>query len=399
MADLQKYADELFTGMVKASGMPVTAAAMRAEWERLNADENTLIRNDSSFSPFWRLITAIVTKPAQWLVTLLVKKVLPNSFLRFASGVYLDVYAWGVDLTRKGSCAARGRVRFTRASAAGETAIPAGIWIESPPINGTVYRVRTLTAAVIPAGQTSLEVAVEAEEAGEAWNLGPGYYSILPKSITGVVDVRNPEAWLDIPGADVESDESLRLRCRNQFAAVGQLHHDAAYKALIAAFAGIRIDYLFFEARQAIRGPGTANCYVMVESGVPPLTLCESINDFIMTSGNHGHGDDLLCMPITPVPVDLTVSVYPVVEAGSERRAALLKAVEDRIRCAFRQNAEFAMTKTLPLARFSFSRLADELHDALPDLKSVEFHRGEDLVATLNLPVLENLDIALEAAA
>ena len=57
------------------------------------------------------------------------------------------------------------------------------------------------------------------------------------------------------------------------------------------------------------------------------------------------------------------------------------------------------MTKTFPLSRFSFSRLADELHDALPDLKSVEFHRGEDLVSYLSLPVLESLEISLGGVA
>ena len=66
---------------------------------------------------------------------------------------------------------------------------------------------------------------------------------------------------------------------------------------------------------------------------------------------------------------------------------------------SFRQNTAYNMTKPLPQSRFSFSRLGDELHAALPDLKSVEFHRGEDIVSLLTLPVLENLDITMGAAA
>ncbi len=399
MADIKKYATELFTGMISRSGMPVTETEMRARWEKLNEDEGSLIRNDSAFSPFWRLITSIVTRPALWLVELLVQDVLPNSFLRFASGVYLDMYAWGVHLTRKGSAPARGRVVFSRAGSAGETHIPAGTLIETPAINGVVYRVKTLAAAVIANGETSAEVAVEAEQHGEAWNLGPGYYSILAKPINGIVDVRNPEGWLDTPGADREKDEPLRLRCRNQFAAVGQLHHDAAYAALIAAFTGIRIDYLFFESREAVRGPGTANCHILVESGIPPQSLCDSINEHIMGQGNHGHGDDLLTKPIAGTPLALDVTVHAVREAGKERREALLQEVENRIRCAFRQNTAYAMTKTLPLSRFSFSRLGDELHDALRDLDSIEFHRGEDIVSQLSLPVLETLNLQLGNAA
>ncbi|MDY0204648.1 MAG: baseplate J/gp47 family protein [Desulfovibrio desulfuricans] len=396
---MESFAKELFTGMVRDSGMPVTESDMRAEWEKLNQGEGSLIRNDSSFSPFWRLITSIVTRPAQWLVNLLVEDVLPNSFLRFASGVYLDVYAWGLNLVRKGSAPARGRVVFTRATATGELNIPGGVYIETPPVNGVVYRVKTLAPAVIPNGDIALEVLVEAEEHGEAWNLGAGYYSILSQPINGIVDVTNPADWLDTPGADTEKDDALRLRCRNQFAAVGQLHHDAAYKALIAAFTGVRIDYLYFEARQAVRGPGTANCYVMIESGPAPQTLCDAINGYIMDGGNHGHGDDLLCLPIPEQPEALVVTVHAVDEAGAERRAVLLEEVENRIRCAFRQNTAYNMTTPLPQSRFSFSRLGDELHAALPDLKSVEFHRGEDIVSLLTLPVLERLDITMGAAA
>ena len=161
----------------------------------------------------------------------------------------------------------------------------------------------------------------------------------------------------------------------------------------------MRIDYLTFEPRQAVRGPGTANCHIMIESGPAPQSLCDAINEYIMASGNHGHGDDLLCLPIAATPVALAVTVHPVPEADARRRELLLAEAEARIRCAFRQNTGYAMTKTLPLSRFSFSRLADELHSALPDLKSVEFHRGEDIVSNISLPMLESIDISLGSAA
>lgn len=189
-------------------------------------------------------------------------------------------------------------------------AIPAGTVVESPAHNGTTYRLTTLAAAVIPDGQDSALVPVQAEATGAAYNLGPGYYSILPRPVPGVASVTNADGWLTTEGADEESDEALRLRSRNQFAAVGQYHHDAAYRAMIAAYAGIRVDYIFFE-KNAPRGPGTANAHIMTESGVPPQELVEAINTFIQTSGNHGHGDDLRCMAITTTPVDLRVTVYP----------------------------------------------------------------------------------------
>ena len=99
---------------------------MKAEWDAINAAEGSQITNDSAWSPFWRLISAIVTAPALWLIRLLIRDALPNVFLKFASGSYLDVYAWDVELERKPAAHAEGVVVFTRASAAGRPDHPPG---------------------------------------------------------------------------------------------------------------------------------------------------------------------------------------------------------------------------------------------------------------------------------
>lgn len=392
---MDKVAKQLFTEMLKESGMPVNAAEAKAVWNKTVEGEGSLITNNSAFSPFWRIVEALITRPVLWVNKLLVEHALPNVFLRFAGGMWLDVFAWGVDVKRKDAEFAQGEVLFTRSGTSGVLTIPAGTVVESPALNGVVYRVATLEESFIPDGALGAKIAVKAEKAGGAWNLGPGYFSILAKPVPGVVSVSNNDNWLKVPGADQEDDEALRLRCQNQFAAVGQYHHDAGYKALIAAYAGIRTDYIYFQ-KEAPRGPGTANGFIMIESGVPPQDFVDSINTFIRESGNHGHGDDMLCMPITPLPVDLEASVYPVIGLDETACEVLKQDVENHIRCAFRQNTNFlGVTKTLPLSRFSFSRLADELHDKLPNLRSVVFNQT-DIVAYLALPTLVNLKVNLE---
>ena len=409
MADTDNTSDALFTQMVAESGMPTTEAEMQKAWAQCNAEAGSPFSNSSTFSPFWRLITAIATKPSLWLLTLLVKHALPNVFLKYATGSWLNVYAWGVDVTRKGAVSALGNLTFSRnPGTAGDVSIPAGTVVESPSINGTTYRVATLADAVIPEGQSDTLVAVQAETTGAVYNLGPGYYSILPKPVPGVTSVTNTDDWLTTEGADEESDEALRLRCRNQFAAVGQYHHDAAYRAMIAAFAGIRMDYIFFE-KDAPRGPGTANAHIMTESGVPPQELVSAINSYIQTSGNHGHGDDLQCFAITTMPIVLQVRVYPPMGMDTKRAETLRLGVENRVRCAFRENSDFTVTRVLPLTRFSFSTLSQELHSQLPDLRSVEFTRPaadgeseedelvwEDIVPVRALPVLTSLEVVTE---
>lgn len=383
--------EKLFTRMLTEAGMPTTASAMQARWDGINTAQGTQITNSSKWSPFWRLVSAIVTEPMKALVSALVTTILPQTFLKTASGAWLDIYAWGVDLARKSAVAAQGHITFTRTNSAGVLVIPAGTVVESPSLNGHVYRLQVTTTTTIPDKQLTAPVPVQAAATGTAFNLGPNYYSILPQPISGIASVTNREEWLAVPGADEETDEELRLRCRNQFSAVGQYHHDAAYTADIATFAGIRTDYIVFE-HDAPRGPGSANAYIMIDSGPAPQEFVDTINAHIRDAGNHGHGDDMLCFPMPVLGVDLTVTVHPVPNLAAEKVAALMQGVEERIRSAFRESTDYDMTRTWPHSRFSLSVLADELHAQLPDLASVEFGRG-DIVATLELPMLGSLNV------
>lgn len=139
--------EQIFEKMLSEAGIPTTEAGMRGRWDTINAEEGSQITNNSAWSPFWRLVSAIVTAPALWLVRLLVRHALPNTFLKFATGTYLDIYCWGVDLERHPATYAEGTVLFTRAEASGNLTIPKGTIIESPAIAGVTHRVATLRDA------------------------------------------------------------------------------------------------------------------------------------------------------------------------------------------------------------------------------------------------------------
>jgi len=161
--------DELFENMLKEAGVPTTEAEMEAQWKQINEDEGSLITNDSNWSPFWRLITAIVTAPCKMLVALLIETALPNLFLKYAKGAWLDVYAWAVDLERKAASKALGFVTFTRETSAGELTIPAGTVIESPTLAGYIYRVLVTQDPTCPDGSLTFTAPVEAEQVGSAY--------------------------------------------------------------------------------------------------------------------------------------------------------------------------------------------------------------------------------------
>lgn len=128
-------------------------------------------------------------------------------------------------------------------------------------------------------------------------------------AVSGISHVVSEENWLTVPGADEESDDELRERCRNQFNLVGNYHTDAVYRSMIAGIAGLSIDRIYFE-HDAPRGPGTANAYLLLDSGVISDPFVAAVNDYINTQGHHGHGDDMQCFAMPETSHDLDVVLY-----------------------------------------------------------------------------------------
>ncbi|HGY5236720.1 TPA: baseplate J/gp47 family protein [Aeromonas salmonicida subsp. pectinolytica] len=385
-----------FMALLDNSGVPTTAAAMEAELKKEVVAAGSLITNDSDVSPFWRLVRGVVITPALWLVrTLLAGHVLPNTFVATATDAYLDLKAWDVDLTRKGDQKTRGVITFVKVSQSDAVTIPADIWIATERINGTIYRMKPVQTMVSPAGEAVARVVCEAEFAGAAWNLAPGYYNLLSEPVTGILSARNDDKeWIITPGADAESNDALGLRIKNQFSAVGRYHIDAVYRSMLASVAGIRADHIFFE-HDAPRGPGTANAFILLEVGSTPASLIDKLNDYVTNQGNHGHGDDLQVMAMPETQHSLTLAIWPQPNLTEAQRAALVAGVRQLVNAAFRLSADYpTVTRTWPQSRFSLSQLGRELHQAFPELKSLHFTEL-DILSGLAIPRLSGLEITL----
>ena len=377
------------------AGIPTTEAGLRKAWESEVAAQGSKLSNTSAYSPFWRLITALVTKPVMWLISFISDTVLPNFFVKTARNAWLDTLAWAVNVERKGATKAKGVILFTRIAAGGTLELPAGIVVQSSAINGHIYQLVTTTPAIFADGLLQLEVPVEAQEVGSGYNLAPGYYAILPVPLAGIAQVVNVDGWLIAPGADPEPDEQLRLRVRNQFSAVNQWHTDAVYRAMISAFPGVRPDGVYF-LHGAPRGPGSANAYVLFDADVPADRYLEQINAHIRDQGNHGHGDDLVVMVMPETEHSIRLTLWPRALIGNEKRDSLRDEVALFVRAAFRESTatDYQPTLTYPQSRFSFSRLGEELHQQFPGIESLHFDNA-DIVSELSIPRINSLEVTL----
>lgn len=377
------------------AGIPTTEEGLRKAWEKEVAAQGSKMSNTSAYSPFWRVMTALVTKPVMWLINFISGTVLPNFFVKTARDKWLDMLAWAVNVERKGATKAQGMLLFTRDVAGGVLQMPAGIQVQSAAINGHIYQLVTTQAVTFADGVLQLEVPAQAQEVGSGYNLAPGYYAILPVPIPGIVQVVNTDGWLIAPGADPEPDDQLRLRVRNQFSAVNQWHTDAVYRAMISAFPAVRPDGVYF-LHGAPRGPGSANAYVLFEADVPAAAYLEQINAHIRDQGNHGHGDDLLVLVMPETLHELSVTLWPRPALTTEQRTKLQAEAELFIRAAFRESGtgDYQPTLTYPQARFSFSRLAEELHQQFAGIESLHFDNA-DIVSELTIPRISSLQVVL----
>lgn len=386
---------ENFKQMLAETGLPVEETQIRQKFEELTAQEN-IITNTSKMSPFWRLITAIAVKPVKWLTDHLIGEILPNLFVKTAKEKWLQLHAWAVGIDFKQATKAEGVIQFTKESDITELTIKAGTVVQTERINDVIFRLIVTADTAIPKGVLTALVPVVAENAGADYNLAAGYYRILPESIAGIRSVENKDDWLATPGSDRETNEELRERYRTQFSSVGQHHIDSVYKGMIAQVAGLSVDRIYFK-HDAPRGPGTANAYLLLDTGVISQPFIDKVNHYVQTEGNHGHGDDLICFAMPETQHVITCGVYfrPSQAIGETRKAEIVQAVENMIRCAFRENNNYSVTKTYPFSRFSWSKLGEEIHDRFNEIDSIVWGQ-KDIQSDLSIPRISRLTVSVQ---
>tara|TARA_R110002050_G_scaffold57423_3_gene128952 strand:+ start:94253 stop:95428 length:1176 start_codon:yes stop_codon:yes gene_type:complete len=386
--------DVEFNKILSDAGIPTTQAELDAQWKADVVASGSTINNDNAYSPFWRAITALITKPALWLIQFMISTALPNSFVKYATGTFLELLADGVNLSRKSAISATGMITFTRGNVGTAVTIPINTIIQTATLNGKIYQLKTTSEAAFQAGLTTLDVPVTAVEVGAAFNLATGYYAVLPVPIANITAVTNGENWLTVPGANQETDDALRARVRNQFGTASDFHTDSVYRSLIAEFPGVAVDAIWF-VHDAPRGPGTADAYVLFDFAAPVVTYLADINGFITDDGHHGHGDDLQVLQMPEQTQTLAVTVWHEDFLSAAEISQLQSDVDTFIKAAFRENTSYSPTLTYPYARFSFSRLAQEIHREFSSVHSVDFSLA-DIVSALWIPRLTSLTITME---
>jgi hypothetical protein len=376
--------EQAFKQVLIDAGIPTTDEEIQKVWDAILKGQGFEVNNTSPYSPFWRLQKALIGKPALQFIDVLTKKIMPNTFVLSSSDQWLEQHGASRNTPRLPALKAQGNVQISRVDSTGVLVIPAATLIQSSPINGIVYQLKTLFDTTFNDGEAVQIALTEALIDGSDHNLTGGYYNSFVVPVEGV-SVLNGDDWLVQSGQNIESDDNYKLRQRDIFATLGDFHVDAVYRSIISKFPGILVDNIFFE-HTAPRGPASANAYVFLSVGAISQAVIDEINNHI-ASGYHGHGDDLLLFAM-PTQNQAIVMDYWLTPNANDIKTEL----EQFIRAAFRENSAYKPTKCKPNSTFSFSLLSAELHNQFPTLKTLKF-TNNDIATALWLPVIETLTV------
>lgn len=320
----------------------------------------------------------------------LLQEILANAFPKTSTGDWSDLHAGQVELTRKGATKASGSVVFS-GDESGNIKIPAGRIIKTAPDGtGAIYRFITTADAIIPDGQISVAVPVEAEEYGRDANAAAGQISEISTTIPKVTAVTNTSDWLISEGADEETDAQLG----NRYVLRWQEKNGCtkyAYASWAMSVPGV-IAVTVLD--QHPRGQGTVDVVVKGSNGIPTNELLANVHDAI--SSNFPVNDDWIVKGPTSVGVEIRAEL--VIVSGSP--GAIITKAENRIRALFTDPTTVSGIDPLQIGEdLTLDRLVSTIM-AVSGVKSINWisPTADIDVAADGLAVLESLIITTKWA-
>ena len=226
-----------------------------------------------------------------------------QAFPQTAEGDYLDLHAQLRSVERKSATYAVGTLRFT----AGETSendrtIPLGTVC----MTAGLVRFETTQAAVLPAGETQVDVPAQALLAGSAGNVSANTIVSMAVAPVGIQSCSNPSPFLG--GSDGETDDELRLRVMDTFLRLPNGTNTAFYEQGALSFDEVAA----VSVLPRNRGVGTVDVVVATGSGQPSEELLAELEDYFQTRREIAVDVQVLA----PEDVSLTLSIQVKAQDG-----------------------------------------------------------------------------------
>jgi len=233
--------------------------------------------------------------------------VVKQGFAPYATREWLSAHAEGMGAPRQDALATRGRVLFAKASAAGNVVVQAGKIVATPPNSvGAVYRFRVRADDVVPDGELSKYIEVEALSPGAGWNVSTGAITVLESPISGITSVVNDEDdWITREGTNDETDEEVHERLPLLWAGLSRGATKAAYESWAQEITGVVSVSVLDDWP---RGAGTVDIVIQGPEGMPSEALLAAVQANI--DAKKPVTDDTLVRAPGVVEISLVATLY-----------------------------------------------------------------------------------------
>lgn len=241
-------------------------------------------------------------------------------FPQTSDGEYLLRHAEARGMGRKPATGAKGRVVFSRETAAyTDLPIPVGTTVATA-TEPKVYYI-TAEAAVLPAGQREVEVPAEAVTLGKGGNAAAGTICLMVQPAQGISSVTNRAPFTG--GSDEESDEMLRRRLLHCYANPSNGANAAYYYDIAMGVQGVS----FAAVLPRKRGRGTVDVLVCTASPEQEAAILAELKTLF--SRQREVGVDVAVRAPVVDKVALTAKIAVAVEYNYQMVAA---EAEERLR-------------------------------------------------------------------
>jgi uncharacterized phage protein gp47/JayE len=283
----------------------------------------------------FRTLAALSMQGVSELYALLADKILPNSYAATAGGAWLDLVCKDVDLERHWAQKAVGFITFGREETGGAVAIEAGTIVKTlTTADGDELRYFVAAQTILPEGDLTVAVPVQAEFAGAKYNVSEGTVTVLVTHIYGIDYVTNAvhggtsaeyakdgeysaaEGWLKTEGSDDEGDGSLRERYYLRWNELSTGSTALAYKSWAMRAPGV-LDAAVNDLHP--RGQGTVDVIITSYDGSPSEPLLAEVAAYIETK--RPQCSDVLVKAPEAVPLDIEVELWLPGNAGEDTDA------------------------------------------------------------------------------
>ncbi len=283
--------------------VPTEDEAMEEQIQELR-DRGFIVTNFSKGGIFYTLLRIAIHIGIQIKETAV--DLINSAFMAHCPDEYVEIRAADFSKTRKEGTKTEGYVTVYRSDATRAAKIAKGHPFRTDAdAYGNYLRYYAKEEQTIPEGTATQKILVQAEEAGEVYNVAAGRINNTMVHIEGYSRVTNEEGWMTEEGSSQESLDSLRSRCLNSRAENAVRNIDAKIKSVAENVPGVRVAYV---DSQHPRGQGTWDVIVTGASGEASKQLLQQVADAISPMlGSYG---DMLVKSSVPQKVDISVDIF-----------------------------------------------------------------------------------------